>query len=293
MGLIISRSARIGVLDAVGQKIVFMRSDGTPDGEWQAILPDEHARLSPLFAWAVPRGILVSCQIRERTDAAAVHRDVIALFGEDRRLAQIACEKSRTHALDQPFVFDEAAMESYSFLAVREDGTVYLSPDFGAYQIDVFDPALHRTMIIERDCPRVRRTPEQVADVRANWEAFYRRVKNAEVRVEEHRRTILSLHPRADGTLWVETSAGWHHHPPNTCVALDVIDASGRFSHQVALAGRIDPWEDYLYLFEDRALVWTGGFSAVQGAIGAADHTPESAEEAEGPTLICYQLVPR
>lgn len=291
MGLLAAGPNRIGVLDAVGQKIVFLKSDGTPDGEWKASFADEQTHFSPLFSWVVPGGILLSFQLRSRNDRQVIDRDLIGLFGSDNTLAKTACEKVRTRSLDQPFVFDEGPMESYSFLAVQPDGRLYVSSEYETYRIDVFDADLNPVMVIERECAPVPRTPEQVADVRATWEAFYRRLKNPEIRVEDNRRAILSLRPREDGNLWVETSRGWVDRPPGTCVAFDAIDEDGRFTHQVALAGQIDPWEDYLYIFGDRALVWTAGFAAVQGSMGVADHTDSSAESES--SVICYALVPR
>lgn len=293
MGLVLSHShPRIGVLDAIGHKIVYLSRDGLPLDPWRAAGLAEGLRFSPLFAWEAPAGMLIAYQTRERQERVMTFGDAVGLFGEDHTLQRILAQKSRTHRLDQPFVFDEMAAESYSFLGVRPDGTLYLAPRFDAYRIEVYAPNASLVMVIERDCPPVPRTPEQIADVRASWAAFYERVRDLELRIAESRRVILALRPRPDGTLWVETSRGWVDPPAGIAVAFDLIDAEGRYVRQVALRGEIDPWSDYIHIFGDRLVRLTAGFEAMQGALGAAKPQTEEESDAPGmPEVICYQLL--
>ena len=293
MGLVLGRTEpRIGVLDAISHRIVYLTRDGLPLEAWQAAGLDEGLRFSPLFAWEVPAGMLIAYQTRERQERLMTFGDAIALFGADHELERIVTEKSRSHRLDEQFLFDEIAAESFSFLGVRPDGRLYLAPRFEAYRIEQYAPDGSLKMVIECDAPPVPRTPEQIADVRASWAAFYERVRDLELRIAQNRRVILALHPRADGTLWVETSRGWTDLPEGISVAYDQIDADGRYLRQVALRGEIDPWNDYTYLFGDRLLRLTSGFEAAQGALGASGSPEGEAESAPAaPELICYELV--
>ncbi|MBD3236228.1 MAG: 6-bladed beta-propeller [Candidatus Eisenbacteria bacterium] len=324
MGLVLGRAEeRIGVLDAVGHKIVFLDRQGVPGETWRAAGFEEGVRFSPLYAWEVPAGKLIVYQTRERDGRLITFGDAIGLFGQDHALRHTLTEKSRVHHLDEAFLFDEVAAESFSFLGVRDDGTLYLAPRFDEYRIEVYDPRGALTMVIERPIAPVARTGEQIADLRASWSAFYERVRDLELRISPDRRVILALRPRPAGALWVETSRGWADAAGGTAVIFDEIDAQGRFVRQVALRGEIDPWNDYIYLFGDRLLRLTSGFEATQGALGASrgeqdahgdqasssgadeasagsgnDASAASGSEAPAagsggaPALICYDLVP-
>jgi hypothetical protein len=292
MGLVLGRSeSRIGVLDAIGHKIVYLTLDGQPLEPWQAAGLDEGMRFSPLFAWDTPGGTLIAYQTRERHEGSVLFGDAVGLFGEDHTLQRVVAQKSRVHRLDEPFVFDEIDAESYSFLSLGPEGTLYLAPQFDAYRIEVYTPGGALSMVIEQKSDPVPRTEEQIADVRAHWAAFYERVRDLELRISEHRRVILSLRPRPDGSLWVETSRGWEAAPEGIAVILDQLDAEGRYLREVALRGEIDPWNDYIYIFGDRLLRLTSGFEATQGALGVAE-SPAGEEASGPPALICYQLAP-
>jgi hypothetical protein len=292
LGLVTGYDDRIGVLDAVGQKIVFLTRDGIPAGDWRP-LGFEGVHFSPLFAWLVRDGVLLSCQTRERMQESVTSRELVALFDDKQNLIATVAEKVKVHRRGEPFVFDEEASESFSFMAVDSDGTTYISPEYSEYRIDVFGPDTALRMVIEREYDPVARTPVQIADVRASWEAFYRTAGNVRIIVKELRRAIMGINLRADSTIWVETSRGWVDHPKETAVAFDVFDGAGRFVRQIALKGQIDPWEDYLFVRGDRILLIKSGFGASQGALGVTTEDPAASDEQDVvPVAICYEMIP-
>jgi hypothetical protein len=70
----------------------------------------------------------------------------------------------------------------------------------------------------------------------------------------------------------------------------DVFDASGRFTHQVAVRCPGEPRRDRLFFLDDgRAVLVQGYADALEAALGGGGAGEES-EEAAPLTLICYRV---
>jgi hypothetical protein len=230
----------------------------------------------------------------ERKTDVAVTSIFLGIFNSEGDLVAKPLERLQERRRGETLVHDEEESETFFCLDVATDGSIYISPYYSEYSIHVFDPDGSLRMVIERELEPLRRSPEQVADMRAHWAHVYRSRSRVEIHVQEHERHIQELHIRADGSIWVETSRGWYDNPEGVAVMLDVFDSEGRFVRQVVYRKEIDSWNDHIFFFPDRLLIGTGAADSSRGASSASASTSDDSSDGDEaiPTLVYCEMVP-
>jgi hypothetical protein len=172
------------------------------------------------------------------------------------------------------------------------DGRVYLSDDFDAYRIVVYDPGSSVEHVIERPYEHRQRTPEEIEEHTPHIVFRHRGggTQTPESHGSKTDRDIISLHPRTDGTLWVLSSRGALDAADG--VSFDVFDARGRFEQQVTVAGDASYPEDDLHFVGTRLIVVENSRSALRAYQGGDDEelSDEELENAEPVSLSCYDI---
>jgi hypothetical protein len=177
--------------------------------------------------------------------------------------------------------------------SVRSDGTVYVVPVFGEYEIHIFRPDGTPGRIVKRRFEHLKRTAEEMEEQKSRFVIRGPTVE-PKITVSEYHPDIARIYPRADGTFWILTSRGRREIPEGALGVFDVFDAQGRFLRPVTLMGQGDPVEDAYFLIGDRLYVVTG-FAQATRAMHAMDdrskrEEEEIAEDLMPMEVICYSL---
>jgi hypothetical protein len=287
--LSVSSDGRVRVVDTRG--VVRFDAQGNPTGVWEPQLP-EYAWFGLLHACPAGLGTIVSLKARAQVENASHMECLVARCSADGKIETRLAERSWIYKRYEPFVFDEEAMEAYSFLAFADDGSLYLAPTFSAYTVQVFTPEGRLRMVIERAYEPVRRKPADLADLHSHWGNVYRRVQQLEIRISENERNITALYPRSDGSLWVETSRGWDNLPSGVADILDVFDAEGRFVRQAILRKDIDTANDLLFIIGEQVLIATAGYAARMTAGGTSSQNLREMDRSDAlPAAILCDLI--
>ncbi len=292
--LFFDMTGRVGIVDSRAQRIVFFAPDGTSAGAWRAADTDR-LRLRPLEARSIPGGLLLSYRTYRQQADTRIIEYALGVFTLDGQLRATLATRQQLVEPHQNVVFDEEDTESYDFLTVGPTGIIYCSPRYSQYSIHVFSSDGSRQCVIEREYDHLRRTPRQLADAHALATASHRAWTNAETRVEDNERDILSINALDDGCLWVETSRGWLANTNGVALVADIYDSVGRFHHQVVLRGTIDAWQDFLSVNRGFAVRITAGLDSYVGSLGGSGGDMRSRSDQvqdNASTIICYALAP-
>jgi hypothetical protein len=272
-------------------RLVYLHPDGTPAGQAQYRPRGEAATFVVAVAGrSAPAGMLLT-GIRFNQSGGPDARQTFFLSTCDPEGAEQTVFLEKQYAINYAeFRLDEAAMDFVymSRFDIDAAGRVYFAPERDVYRIEVHEPDGTLVRAFGRPVTAPERSAEETAIATKVHEAIGANygVPLQGVTVEGREPVIQNLWVRPDGEVWVRTPA--NRRPDDAFALLDVFDAEGRFTHQVALELPGDPDRDGLFLLEDgRLAVVVGGLDAwlsQQGVEGSSDDAPVL-------EVICYEGV--
>lgn len=283
----VSAPGEIGVVQRMPGRIVTVMHDGTPGASIP--LPEAFAS-APAYFFAAERagdGLVLSA--RQLARSAEGVRFTTALVRIDARGNEVARLTERVEERSRSsFTVDEKSNAEVQW-AVDAAGNVYLSDEFDAYEIRVYDPAGALVRTIRRDYEHRKRTKHEM-EINTPRVRVRQRGGGGAVEAEgipsPTDRDIQNLFVRPDGTLWVLGSHGRFDQPDGVLATFDVFDGDGKYLRQVALRGDGDPRDDGLYLVGDRLFVARGFEAALRADRGIGDGD----DDAEPMSIVCYEL---
>ncbi|RKZ09846.1 hypothetical protein DRQ25_04955 [Candidatus Fermentibacteria bacterium] len=170
-GMVMLSDGSFGILDQASGG--FSRFNA--DGSFESLHIDFQGQGVPQWAWGVDDGAFVGASNVTRMQDDAINVTFSVGRWEDSPDPTVVY-------FENVFPFDPSDMASFlnnaifsvAFAADR-DGTVYIAPvSSSEYHIDIFDPDGTLISTIERDIPRVEKTPELIEDETAMISAILR-----------------------------------------------------------------------------------------------------------------------
>ena len=299
--LVFMDDGRIGVVQEMPGKMIFVNADGTPAGKLGIGGPGiEHGGFCQTFtAFTGPDCLLVAGFVQSPGElpTQVVQTSFLSRFDDDG--TEIATICSRNVTIDvTDFTFDERVHLATFWwnAAVAPDGLIYVAPRLDDYGIEVYDGngVLQRT--ISRDFePRTRTTAERDLLTRA-VEAIYTGLPvEVKVKVSPTDPPIFYAQPglrvQSDGSLWVLTPRGARDLPDDVAAIFDVFEPDGVFARQVVVHG---PWKadsEGIFLFGDDAIVITGYAEAKLAQFSGGNMTVEDTGTAGAIEVIHCSVV--
>ena len=267
--MVLMADGRVGVVQEVPGKMIFVDRQGNPAGELNIGGPgvSRGGMCQTFNAFSGGDILLVAgfVQVPGETPTQIVQTNFLSRFDEQGVESAGICRT--VNKIDvSDFVFDEKKhMASYwSNAAVGPDNLIYAVPAIDRYEIQVFDGQGRLAKVITREYQPRKRTASEREDFGAAVRAIYYGMPfEIGVDVAAHDPAILTqqgglrVHP--DGTIWVLTPQGVHDQAAGVMATFDVFDPDGEYARQVAVHG---PWrglDEGLFLFgEDHAVVISG-----------------------------------
>ncbi len=185
---------------------------------------------------------------------------------------------------------------------ISDDGRLYVAPHFNEYRILVYDRSGAKERIIQTEYESVRRSAENMADLKHQKDSL-RRTEGVSEDINPFLRDIDSLYCRPNGELWVLSSQGLRDCSERQLGIFHVYGHDGHYLHDVSLEADYDPKRDDFLITGNRlfilkeaqmmpATVSTASFG--NSMVMTASHGPENDEgddnEARPFSVICYEL---
>lgn len=284
----------LGLVQTFPGRIVRVGADGRPAGDFTIGAGDPASgRFAALVAGRSRGGTtaLLGIQMTFGADGTSNQTYFLAAYDEagKQRHTYLSKDSTLNYAA---FDLDEAAMDFvYGRWDIGPDGRVYVAPRRDRYLIQVHAPDGRLERVIEREYQSWPRDAQARTAARQVIEAVGRNypARPRQVTIEETEPDIAGLWAAPGGELWVRTSRGDREGAAGVLAVLDVFDAAGRFTHQLALAAPGDARRDAIYLLDaGRMVVVTAALDAFLSMQGVA---PEAeAAEAAAMEVICYEL---
>lgn len=272
-------------------KLVYLNADGTPGGQADYQPKGEAATFSVLVAArSAPTGILLA-GLRFNLGGGPLAKQTFFLSVCDVDGVEQTVYLDKEYAVNfADFRIDEAAMDFVwaGRVAIDDAGRVYTAPERNEYVVRVQDPSGSVVREFSRLVTVPPRTDEErsiATKIHEGIGANYG-VPLQGVTVEDTEQAIDGLWIMPGGEVWVQTAA--NEAPDGAFALLDVFDADGRFTRQVALNLPGDPKRDGLFFLDDgRVALVVGGLDAWLSQQGIES----SSEEAPVLEIICFEAM--
>ncbi|MCH7549815.1 MAG: hypothetical protein IH969_09820 [Candidatus Krumholzibacteriota bacterium] len=279
----------LAVMQRMPGRIVLLTTEGEPAGLFP--LPEELTGGPVHFGGGALAGndvVIATRQFARRETGFEVTHSLIRVTPDGRKAATYF-ERSARHDMAN-FVFDERKDAEVLWTADAR-GNVYTNDNFDAYSINVFQPDGSLARVIEREYEHRKRSAQEKEDNRPRVMIRHgnRRVE-ADAKVSDTDRDVLSLFTRDDGTLWVLSSRGANDTASGVIATFDVYDAAGRFQRQVMVRGEGNYSDDGIHFVGDRLFVVLGLRSAQSAMRGGEDGEEVDEEDARPMAVICYDI---
>lgn len=281
----------LGVIQPWPSKMVQLRPDGTPAGDF-AFEPEGEGFGGLMAATATGDHLAIVYAMsmpdqKRREFRRVLHLGVFETSGKE--VARLMSASTAMQFGNQTIVetdwnhFDQAWTAS-------ADGRIFARDRFDAYTIRVFDRDGRPDRVIHREIAPVARKAKEMEEIKGRWAARVARwVPDPSFQLEANWNPIQDMFAREDGTLWVRTTQGARGLPKGTMAVFDVFDEKGRFERQVTLPGEFDPDNDGIFLTGGYVIVVTDLMSARDALMGGRSDEMDE-EEVEPMTLRCYRM---
>lgn len=273
-------------------RLVFLHPDGTPAGQAQYQPQGAPATFSVMVQGrTAPGGMLLSGIRMQQSGSPQMQQTFfLSLCDTDGQELQVYLEKP--YAVNfADFRLDEASMDFVWMgrLASDHAGRVITAPERNRYLVRVQAP----DGAVLRELTRPVVMPKRTADERAIATkilqavgANYGGIPLQGTTIEETEPAVTGLWARPDGEIWVLSPA--NKPDAGVFVLLDVFDAEGRYSHQLALRAPGDANKDGLFILADgRVVIVVGGLDAWLGQQGIQG----TGQDAPGLEVVCYEAI--
>jgi len=298
--LVLMSDGRVGVVQEVPGKLIFVDRENTPAGELRIGGPGiSHGGFCQTFsAFAGGDQLRVAGFVQAPGDVQGhiTQTCFLGRFDDEGREVQSICRD--VHDIDfRGFTFEENRhLASYWWnAAVGDDGKIFVAPHLDRYEIHVLDAQGTLECIIEREHEPRRRSSAEKQEFVEMVEAIY---GNAPIDLGvtpsdcdpviamSHR----GLRVHDDGTIWVLTSRGANDQESGVMATFDVFSPEGEFTRQVAVHFDGDARHDgVIFLADGRAVVVKGFVDAamVQFTGGRLTIDLDEGEEATMEIISC------
>ncbi len=289
-GMFIMDDNTVGVVQTAPGRLVLLNTDGEPAGEHA--LPQMEGQVFLRGANANHEGkhLVVAFMHNKFEQDKMTQGNYLACIDNEGTILATLLEEERLWVFANPVISEEVWDTFDRRWSIGPDGRIFAAPVHADYTINVWGPDGKLQHVIEREYERLTRTPEEVAEVKAIYEAFTRNAPNSTIEVEDYWKDIQNIYPRKDGSLWVLSSYGTNRQPDGSVGVFDVYDKDGRFTAQVTLNGQGDPQNDGYFFVDDKLFVVTDFLQAAMAMQGGGTDDEDDGEEAEPMSVICYEL---
>ena len=268
--LVLMADGRVGVVQEVPGKLIFVDRLNNPAGELQIGGPGvSHGGFCQSFS-AFTGGdlLLVAGFVQTPGDEPGhmLQTNFLSSFdAEGRQIAEICVDRNDIDF--SKFTFDETRhLAAYWWnAAIGPDGKIYVAPYLDQHEIHVFrgDGTLER--VIERDYSSWRRTQAEKKHFEEVVRAIYGEAPIEIKVVPSDNEPMIAMMQRGlrvhgDGTIWVLTTHGIRDQAPGVMVTFDVYSPSGEYVRQVAVHFDADARHDGVFLLQDDRAVVVKGF---------------------------------
>ena len=301
--LVLLDDGRIGLVQEMPGKLVFVDNRGDPAGELRiGGEGTNHGGFCQTFsAFTDGERLLVSGFLQTPGDGPGlmVQTNFLSEFGPDGTHRVEFARRESTLSMAE-FVFSESRhLASFWWnAAVGLDGLVYVAPDLDRYRLEVRAPDGRLVRVIERDYEPWRRT-------RADEARFTDMVRSVyyglpfEVGVEAlatepvvdymHR----GLRVGTDGSVWVLTTRGIRSPEAGAMMSFDVFDPDGVYARRVNVHGPWNSRSDAVLLIDDDHAVVVTGFADAMVAQFTGGHMTVDLDGGAGSVEVIYCSVRR
>jgi hypothetical protein len=290
--MFLTADGNVAVLQRMPGKIVVLTPEGEPVGNLPVPEPEDGGM--QMFARGRLAGDNVILSTNRFARNAAGFEMTLALIAVDASGAQTATYLTRTEKNDfANMVYDEKTGIGALVWNAGRDGRVFISDDFDAYRVQIWNPDGTLDHVIEREYESRDRSEEEmkrstpVVRIRSGH-----RAQSPEVKTSKTDRNVQQIVPREDGSVWVLSSKGAFDAGDGVIATFDVFDRGGQFTRQVTINGEGSYKDDGFHIVKDRLCVITGLRSARRAMFGGREGETEEEDTGEPMSVICYDLGP-
>jgi hypothetical protein len=268
--IVLLGDGRVGVVQEVPGKLIFVDRENTPAGELRIGGPGvAHGGMCQTFSAFAGGDLLLVAGFVQSPGSVQGHMIQTSFLGrfdaEGREIASFCRTENDIDFAD--FTFDENRhLASYWWnAAVGPDGRVYVAPRLDRYEIHVFDGDGRLERVIERAYEPWRRTTADRQRFVGIVEAIYADAPiDVGVAPSDFEPAIVAiqrgLRVHADGTIWVLTTHGIRDQEPGVMATFDVFSPSGEYLRRSVVHFDADAAHDGVFLFSDGLAVVVKGF---------------------------------
>jgi hypothetical protein len=287
-GVLVTSDGMLGVSDDRPARVSLFTLGGTPAGAWRPSVP-QGGIFIPFACRSYSSGYLLSCKTLTRGGDEVLIDYLLAAFDSSGAMSTVFWRRAQTLRRNTPINFSETSLEPLNIFSTDAAGCVYTAPCFSEYAIHVFTPEGTPRAVIRRDFVHVRRTPQEVAEMRTTLQELHRGWRGADIQAEPIERDIVDLAIRSDDDLWVQSSRSRTSNPPGTALVIDVFDRQGRYRRQAYLLGNAIAREDLLLVIDAKVIRVTASDVGVLESSTDSERPPVRVPR-EGLVAICYAL---
>ena len=295
--MVIMNDGRIGAVQEMPGKLIFVNKNGDPAGSLTiGGAANEQGGFCQTFAASAFKDLLVVTGFLQGQGTEPGHfTQTNFLSRADSEGSEIKRICETIHDLDfSNFSFDENKhLASYWWNNdIGPDGKVYVAPKLNRYEIHVFDADGKLERVIEREYEPWKRTAEEREYFTRVIRAVYYGVPfEFEIITSEYEPVVLYMHRglrvHADGSIWVLTTHGVRDQAEGTMATFDVFSPEGDFTHQVEVRGPWDGEHDGLFFFaDDHAVIVTGYADAMNAQFTGGNLTIDLTDDAASVEVI-------
>jgi hypothetical protein len=291
--LFITPDGNVGVMQGMPGKIILL----TPEGEPLDCLPVPEPANGGVQMFASGRLagdhiVLARQQFFRRGASMDVEASLVGVDKTGKLTATYLNMKNSQGYAKMAFNEKELGIMTLVWDA-SSNGRVYISEDFDAYNVHVYNPDGTINRIVESEYKHRDRSAEEMKEfaprvvLRRND-----RTVTPEVQVSKTDRDIMQIYPRSDGGFWILSSRGAFNNGSGEMGTFDCFDPDGKFLSRVTLKGDGNYRLDGFYIVRNRLYVVKGLRSARRAMFGLGENQQSEEEEAEPVSVICYDLSP-
>ena len=283
---------QIGVVQAWPGKVVLLTTEGDPGATFALPYRAGGGFQSVTRAAGHDGQVILAGTAWTREDGKQMQFTYLQSYDADGKALATYQENSRETSFGNYEFLEEEYVDFQRRWAVAPDGRVAAALDFENYRITIWNADGTVDRVIDRPgYQAVKRNPTEKQRFQDMYTAFTRWNRGSTFRVNDNHQTIGQMFFRADGTLWVQNSAGRWRAPAGVFTTFDVYDTVGRFVQRVALVAEANAAEDGLFFVGNRAYVVTDLYNAVMASFGGGGEA-ETSGDAEPVTVVAYTFAP-
>ncbi|MBN2169941.1 MAG: hypothetical protein JW819_01315 [Candidatus Krumholzibacteriota bacterium] len=300
MGVFLLPDGRLGVHQPMPTRVAVLDREGEGHSDYRLPGGSEGGTSRVMEARGAGGHVLATLMNpRFEPGKMILDRSLVALDGEGTQLATLYSVREEQAMTGGPALRvgsgEEDFVRRWTPLA---DGGVLVAPFWSRYRILDIGPDGARRRIIERDYEPVRRSREEMDELR---EQFAGGMSGVDPEIPEAERNIESVVARPGGGFWVLSSRGIRNREPGTLGVFEVYDARGRYERNLSIAADYDPDRDRWLIDGDRLfivkeglamppLTRTSGNQTMIMRMGNAADDDEEDTELKPLAILCYRL---